>query len=72
MTKALERAFDVASKLPEPDQDALATLILEEIEAERRWDRLLEQPSPTLARMAEEALAEHRAGLTELLDPDKL
>lgn len=72
MTEALERAFEVASKLPKADQDALAALILEEIEGERRWEALLEQPSPLLARMADEARAEHPAGLTEVLDPDEL
>jgi hypothetical protein len=36
MTKLLEEAFAEASKLPEPEQDALAAVILEELASERR------------------------------------
>jgi hypothetical protein len=38
MTKLLERALAELAKLPEQDQDAIAALILEEIEGGRRWD----------------------------------
>ena len=33
MTQLLERAFMVASKLPEPEQDAVASLLLAELAA---------------------------------------
>ena len=36
MTKLLQKAFDEASKLPERDQDALASVLLDEIQTERR------------------------------------
>lgn len=36
MTKLLQKAFDKASKLPVRDQDALGSLLLDEIEVERR------------------------------------
>lgn len=38
MTSLLKEAFDVASSLPADRQDAIAKLILAEIEDERRWD----------------------------------
>ena len=73
MSKLLERAIEEARKLPEEDQEALAYLMLEEIDSERRWDELFSQPvSPALERMMDEALEDHRAGRTEPLDPDKL
>ncbi|HEY4594382.1 MAG TPA: hypothetical protein VIJ61_18325 [Thermoanaerobaculia bacterium] len=36
MTKLLQKAFDEAAKLPEKNQDALGSLLLEKIEVERR------------------------------------
>lgn len=64
MTKLLEKAFEAASKLPPEEQDALAASILAEVEAERRWDQLFEGSLPSLERLADEALEEHRAKKT--------
>jgi hypothetical protein len=72
MTKLLQQAFDEASRLPDSDQDALAALLLSEIESDRRWDEAFVGSEDLLGRLAEEALAEHRAGLTQDLDPDQL
>ena len=72
MTKSLEKAFEAASRLPEGDQDALAAAILEELAADERWEKILAQSPEGLERLADEALAEHRAGRTKPLDPDKL
>lgn len=38
MSQLMEQAFQKARQLPESDQDAIATLILQEIEAEQRWE----------------------------------
>jgi len=38
MTQLLRKAFAEAQKLPEPEQDALANWLLEELESERRWE----------------------------------
>ena len=72
MTKLLRRAFDEASKLPEIEQDVLGRLLLEELASERRWEELLGRSEGLLAELADQALAEHHAGQTEKLDPDKL
>jgi len=72
MTKLLEKAFAEAAKLPESEQDALAKAVLEELAAERHWDELFGESSEVLVELAKEALAEHRAGRTRELDPDKL
>lgn len=68
MTKSLKRAFDAASKLPPKEQDALAGAILEELGAEQRWNELFEASADQLAQLAEEALAEDRAGRTKPLE----
>lgn len=72
MTQLLERAHAEVAQLPEPDQDVIAALILEEIEDERKWQKSFAQFPDALARLAEEALTEHRTGLTLPLDPETL
>ena len=73
MSKLLERAIEEAHKLSESEQEAIGAWLLAEIESERRWDELFSRPpSEALERMAEEALADHRASRTSPLDPDRL
>lgn len=72
MSKLLEKAFAEVSKLPQQEQDAVATWILEELASERRWEETLANSADALAQLADEALAEVRAGRTQVLDPDKL
>ncbi len=72
MTTMLRQAFEAASKLPEAEQDVLATRLLAEIAAEDAFDRKLAQTSDKLAALAAEALAEHRAGLTLTLEESGL
>jgi len=66
MTDQLAAAFAEASQLPAEEQDALAAIIRKEIAADRRWDELFADPAShgLLGRLADEALAEHRAGRT--------
>ena len=72
MTELLERALAEVAKLSPTDQDAIAAIILEELEDERRWDESFARSADVLERLADEALAEHRAGKTKVLDPDDL
>jgi hypothetical protein len=62
MTKALQKAFEVASRLPDREQDELATAILEEMAANERWEAAFAQSQQPLERLVKEALEEHRAG----------
>lgn len=64
MTELLKKAFEAASSLPPERQDALAKLVLAEIEDEKRWNRAFANSQDRLANMAAEAIAEHRAGKT--------
>jgi hypothetical protein len=61
MTKALKKAFEAASRLPEREQDELATAILEELAADERWEAAFAQSEQALAELGEEARREHRA-----------
>lgn len=70
--KALKKAFEAASRLSDPDQGELAAAILEELAADERWEAAFARSQDALARLADEALEEHRAGRTEPLDPDAL
>ena len=70
MTDLLQQAFERASELPQDKQDKFARFLLAELESEREWAELFNRPESEalLEQLADEALAEHRAGLTELLD----
>lgn len=70
MTLTLRAAIAQAEALPESDQDALAALLLAEIESEARWDELFSRPESErlLARMAAEAMRDHDAGRARPLD----
>jgi hypothetical protein len=68
MTKALEAAFQAASGLPDDEQESLAEAIL----ADLAFDAAIASRPDLLERLADEALAEDRAGRTLPLDPDDL
>jgi hypothetical protein len=72
MTTLLQQAFAEAAKLPADEQDMLAGRLLAELAAEDAFDRAIASSSAKLARLAQEALAEHRAALTQDLDPERL
>ena len=72
MTTSLQKAFEIASRLPAQEQDELAAAILEELRADAAWDATLAGSLPRLEKLAEEALQEHRAGRSKPLDPDEL
>ena len=72
MTQLLEKAFEDASKLPDIEQNTLAKWLLEELEAERKWDRAFAGSEDILGRLADEAIEAHRQGKTTPLDIDKL
>ncbi len=70
MTQLLERAISEANRLPDSEQDALASLLLEEITSEARWSAAFAGSQPQLASLAADALAEFHAGRTLPLDPE--
>ncbi|HRD50561.1 MAG: hypothetical protein JNK95_16830 [Candidatus Competibacter sp.] len=72
MTELLEKAFSEVSKLDESQQNSFARWLLEELASERRWEKAFNDSQDLLSQLADEALAEHRAGKTKRLDPDSL
>ena len=61
MTAQLQSAINKIESLPESEQNALALLILQEIQ----WDKSFEQSQDMLSKMADEALAEFKQGKTD-------
>ena len=72
MTQLLEQAIDAVRKLPTSEQDAIASLIMEELADERRWDEAFAGSQPQLACLAEKARADIRAGRVRDLGIDEL
>jgi hypothetical protein len=72
MTELLERAIAKLKTLPTSDQDAIAAMILAELEDEIRWDEAFARSHNALAKLAATAMAEYRAGKTQELDPETL
>ncbi|NTV67246.1 MAG: hypothetical protein HGB06_06105 [Chlorobaculum sp.] len=67
MTSMLEKAFNVASKLPDSEQNALARWLLDEIESDRKWDSLFAESEYVLSQMALDALSEEEERVAKFL-----
>ena len=72
MTELLEQAIARLKNLPSDEQNAIAAMILEELEDDQRWDESFARSPDLLANLAAEAMAEYRAGKTQELDPEAL
>ena len=68
MTHALSTAVATAAQLPEEEQDALAAILLEEMESEERWSALFADSLNLLERMANEAIQDFQAGRVQPID----
>lgn len=72
MTELLEQAIARLKALPSNEQDAIAAIILGELEEEIRWNAAFVRSPDALAKLAAEAMAEYHAGGTHELDPETL
>jgi hypothetical protein len=72
MTKLLEEAISQLKTRSISEQDSLAAMILEELNDDNQWDESFARSPDLLAKLAAEAMAEHRAGKTQELDPETL
>ena len=68
MTRLLEDALRKVGELPEDEQNALASQILETLEDEEAWGKILRKNPAKLRKLAETALDEHRPGNARPLD----
>lgn len=71
MTQLLAEVIKKVSEMPASEQDEFASFMLAELKSEERWDALFSSSQDLLSKMADEALAEFRAGETESLDLDR-
>ena len=71
MTVLLEKAFSQIKTLAPEEQDALAALIFEEMESEKKWDQVFNASQDQLSQLAKQAVADYKAGKTKTLDPDR-
>lgn len=72
MSQLLELAVAEARKLSDTEQDAIAALILEEIEDDRRWEKALACSPAKLAALAARAEEQVRAGRCRAVGFDEL
>ena len=71
MTRLLEQALSEVQTLSVAEQDAIAAIILQEIADERQWDETFARSQEHLARLAEKARADIRAGRVHDLEMDE-
>jgi hypothetical protein len=57
----MDEALAAIAELPASEEDALASLILEEIASERRWSEAFGRSPDALAHLADEALVDMRS-----------
>lgn len=63
MNKLLEKALAEVAKLPEDQQEAIASRIIEDVDAERGWDERFAKSQDMLAELSRKA-GEHIARRT--------
>lgn len=64
MAELLQKAIAKLSELPEKEQEEIASLILEEIADEQKWQKSFANSEKQLEMLAEEALTEFKQGKT--------
>jgi hypothetical protein len=69
MNALLEKAFAAVARLPETEQETIANLILEEIEAERGWEERFAQSQDQMGELVRRARAEAALGDVHSCDP---
>lgn len=72
MTALLSQAFNKAAELPETIQEQIAQQLLEDIEAELKWDQTFAKTQDQLAKLADKALQEIKAKRVEKMGFDEL
>lgn len=72
MTQLLAQAMLEVEKLPQPEQDAIATMILDELADEDRWEASFARSQDQLAKLAAQTRDEIRAGRVRKMGVDEL
>ncbi len=72
MTQLFEKAIAEVYKRPANEQDAIASIILDELLDEERWSQAFERSQDKLARMAEKVRGDIKAGRIKEMGFDEL
>jgi hypothetical protein len=72
MTTLLSKAIKRIEALPQEIQDEIAEQLLEDLENELQWQKMLAKPQTKLGKLAEKALQESIAGKTKKMGFDEL
>ena len=72
MTRTLDAAIAKLTTLPPDEQDRVARWLLDELRDDEHWTRQFDASQGALSKLAAEARADHAAGRTTALDPEKL
>lgn len=72
MTKTLEQAIERLRQMSEDRQDALAQLLLHEMEEDERWQKSTAKHEDKIQGLVQDVLEAERRGECESLDPDNL
>ena len=72
MTVLLDKAIAAVQELPPEKQDAIASLILEELADDQKWDDTFAQSQDALAKLAAKARVDIRNDKTKNIGIDEL
>jgi hypothetical protein len=72
MNQLLDKAITKVQQLPPDEQETIAALILEEIADEETWDTAFANSQDQLAKLAEQARADIKAGRVKKMGFDEL
>ena len=72
MTQLLEKALTEVYKLPPDKQDAIAALILEELEDEQHWNKVFAASEDKIAQLAGKVRADIKTGRIREMGIDEL
>ncbi len=72
MTQLLEKALQKVQTLSQADQDAIATMIMDELVDEQRWALAFANSQDKLIELAEKVRADIRAGRVKEMGFDEL
>ena len=72
MTQLLEKVLTEVQKLPPEKQDAIAAVILEELEDAQLWDKAFSESEDKLSRLAQKVRTDIKAGRIKKMGIDEL
>ncbi len=72
MTKLLDKAITKVHSLSSDKQDFIASVILDELEDDLKWDQTFKETQPQLTKLAEKVRRDIKAGKVKKMGFDEL